>query len=116
MKKIFLLLAIISFTVNAQKLPEKFQGYWVDSSITCKSTLGLIIYAQSSNYYPESGEFKKVIKINENSFKVIFDTVDDGEISLTLNLSENNLEIKEQKVGEEGTLGEPISSYYKLCK
>ncbi|TAF09082.1 MAG: hypothetical protein EAZ75_08975 [Flavobacteriia bacterium] len=116
MKKIYLLLAFITFTINAQKLPEKFQGYWVDSSITCDSAKGLKIYAQSTDYYPESGDFKKVIKINENSFKVIFDTVDNGEISLTLNLRDNNLEIKEQQVGEEGTIGEPISTYYKLCK
>jgi hypothetical protein len=116
MKKIYLLLAFVSVTINAQKLPEKFQGYWVDSSITCDSALGLKIYAQSSDYYPESGDFKKVIKINENSFKVIFDTVDNGEISLILNLSDNTLEIKEQQVGEEGTLGEPVSTYYKLCK
>lgn len=116
MKKIYLLLAFVSFTINAQKLPEKFQGYWVDSSITCSSYLGVTINAESTSYYPESNEFKKVIKINENSFKVIFDTVDNGEISLTLNLRDNTLEIKEQQVGEEGSLGEPISTYYKLCK
>jgi hypothetical protein len=116
MKKIYLLLAFITFTINAQKLPEKFQGYWIDPVAKCDSYSGINVSATNTSLYPDSTDFNKIIKINENSYKVIFDTVDYGEIRLILNLKDNILEIKEQRVYEDGEEDDKVIMEYKLCK
>ena len=116
MKPIYFLMALLSFSMNAQDLPSKFYGYWIESSETCKSTLMVNLGNTSiqSPYY--AGDFTSVTKINEDTYTVVFYDLEAGEIHLTLNLKSDILEIKDIEFGDDGTISNTIVKYYKICK
>lgn len=100
---IYFLLMLISFNINAQQLPTKYNGIWSESKEKCKNDIVVNISSNLISTFSFTEEIKSVKIINENECLVSFTTFN-GEENVTINwkliLDNNNLKVIEN----EGTI------------